>query len=63
MVVTTASGKKIPADLVMLVIGVKPTVDLAKAAGLKLGDRGGIKVDDHMRTSDPNIYAVGEYVV
>lgn len=62
LVVNTASGKKIPADLVMLVIGVKPTVDLAKAAGLKLGDRGGIRVDEHMRTSDASIYAVGDAV-
>jgi NAD(P)H-nitrite reductase large subunit len=44
----------------MLVIGVRPETDLAKAAGLELGKRGGIKVDAHMRTSDPDIYAVGE---
>lgn len=58
----TASGKQLPADLVMLVIGVRPESGLAKAAGLELGPRGGIKVDVHMRTSDPDIYAVGECV-
>jgi hypothetical protein len=60
--VETASGKQLPADLVMLVIGVRPEAGLAKAAGLELGPRGGIKVDGHMRTSDPDIYAVGECV-
>jgi NAD(P)H-nitrite reductase large subunit len=63
LTVETASGKQLPADLVMLVIGVRPETDLAKAAGLELGKRGGIKVDAHMRTSDPDIYAVGEYRV
>jgi NAD(P)H-nitrite reductase large subunit len=45
----------------MLVIGVRPETQLAKAAGLELGQRGGIKVDSHMRTTDPSIFAVGEY--
>lgn len=40
--------------------GVRPDVALAKACGLEIGARGGIRVDEHMRTSDPNIYAVGE---
>jgi hypothetical protein len=44
----------------MLVIGVRPETQLAKAAGLDLGQHGGIKVDSHMRTSDPSIFAVGE---
>ena len=43
-------------------IGVRPEVGLAKAAGLELGGRGGIKVDEHMRTSDPHIWAVGDAV-
>lgn len=55
----TTSGAEIAADLVMLVMGVRPETTLAKSAGLELGPRGGIKVDDHMRSSDPNIYAVG----
>lgn len=61
LTVETSSGKQLPADLVMLVIGVRPETQLAKAAGLELGARGGIKVDAHMRTSDPHIYAVGEF--
>jgi NAD(P)H-nitrite reductase large subunit len=40
--------------------GVRPDTALAKTAGLELGARGGIRVDEHMRTSDPVIYAVGE---
>lgn len=39
---------------------MRPETDLARAAGLELGARGGIRVDGHMRTSDPAIYAVGE---
>jgi len=44
----------------LLGIGVKPEVKLAKEAGLKLGITGGILVDEFMRTSDPDIYAIGE---
>jgi NADPH-dependent 2,4-dienoyl-CoA reductase/sulfur reductase-like enzyme/rhodanese-related sulfurtransferase len=58
----TESGKTFPADLVILALGVKPDVTLAKAAGLKIGECGGIRVDEHMRTSDPNILAVGDAV-
>lgn len=43
-------------------IGVRPETSLARQAGLALGKRGGISVDDHMRTSDPHIYAVGDAV-
>lgn len=46
----------------MQAIGVKPETSLAKAAGLELGGRGGIKTDAHMRTSDPAIFAVGDAV-
>ncbi len=56
------SGKKLSADLVVLAIGVKPESGLAAAAGLELGGRGAIKVDDFMRTSDPDIYAAGDAV-
>jgi len=59
--VLTSSGV-IDTDLVILALGVRPETGLAKAAGLQLGPRGGIKVDAHMRTSDPNIYAVGDAV-
>ena len=60
--VRTKSGKKYPADVVILALGVRPDVKLAKSAGLAIGERGGIRVDEHMRTSDPNIFAVGDAV-
>jgi NADPH-dependent 2,4-dienoyl-CoA reductase/sulfur reductase-like enzyme/peroxiredoxin family protein/rhodanese-related sulfurtransferase/TusA-related sulfurtransferase len=56
------SGKLLPADLVILSIGVKPESALAAAAGLRLNERGYIVTDAHMRTSDPSIYAVGDAV-
>ncbi len=62
LVVETKSGAEHGADLVILSIGVRPETSLAKAAGLELGPRGGIKVDDQMRTSDPRIWAVGDAV-
>jgi NADPH-dependent 2,4-dienoyl-CoA reductase/sulfur reductase-like enzyme/rhodanese-related sulfurtransferase len=60
--VTTQSGKTYPADIVILAIGVRPDTMLAKAAGLEIGDRGGIRVDEHMRTSNPDIFAVGDAI-
>ena len=60
--VLTKSGKAHPADIVILAIGVRPETSLAKAAGLEIGQRGGIRVDEHMRTSDPDIFAVGDAV-
>ncbi|MBZ5627339.1 MAG: FAD-dependent oxidoreductase, partial [Acidobacteriia bacterium] len=60
--VETRSGSKFPADLVILSIGVRPETKLAKEAGLEIGGRGGIRVDDAMRTSDPRIWAVGDAV-
>jgi NADPH-dependent 2,4-dienoyl-CoA reductase/sulfur reductase-like enzyme/rhodanese-related sulfurtransferase len=62
LAVHTASGARVAADIVLLAIGVKPEVSLAKACGLELGERGGIRVDEQMRTSDPDIYAVGDVV-
>ena len=56
------SGKTVAADVVILAIGVRPEVDLAKTAGLAVGSLGGILVDDQMRTSDENIFAVGDAV-
>ena len=58
--VTLTSGALLPADLVILAIGVRPDTSLAKAADIKVGTRGGIEVDDFNRTSDPDIYAVGD---
>jgi peroxiredoxin family protein/rhodanese-related sulfurtransferase/TusA-related sulfurtransferase/NAD(P)-dependent dehydrogenase (short-subunit alcohol dehydrogenase family) len=52
----------IDADLVVLAVGVRPSVGLARAAGLELGPHGGIQVDTHMRTSDPHIWAAGDAV-
>ena len=62
LVVKTKSGACLPADLVILSIGVRPEIKLAKEAGLTIGERGGIRVDDQMRTSDPNIWAVGDAI-
>jgi NADPH-dependent 2,4-dienoyl-CoA reductase/sulfur reductase-like enzyme/rhodanese-related sulfurtransferase len=60
--VATWSGKTYPADIVILALGVKPETGLAKTANLEIGARGGIRVDDQMRTSDPDIFAVGDAV-
>ncbi len=60
--VLTESGKTIPADIVVMGIGVRPEVGLAKTAGLAIGERGGILVDDQMRTSVPDILAVGDAI-
>ena len=60
--VQTSSGKTFPADIVILAIGVRPDTTLAKTAGLAIGERGGIRVDEHMRTSDPDIFAVGDAI-
>ena len=60
--VLTKAGKIHPADLVILALGVRPDTTLAKMAGLEIGQRGGIRVDDHMRTSNPDIFAVGDAV-
>ena len=60
--VETESGKIYPADVVILAIGVRPDINLAKMAGLEIGKRGGIRVDDQMHTSNPDIFAVGDAV-
>jgi len=54
------SGDPVDADAVILAMGVRPTSRLADDAGLELGARGAIVVDEYMRTSDPNVYAVGD---
>jgi NADPH-dependent 2,4-dienoyl-CoA reductase/sulfur reductase-like enzyme/rhodanese-related sulfurtransferase len=60
--VQTKSGKKYPADIVILALGVRPDTTLAKSAGLEIGERGGIRVDDQMHTSNPDIFAVGDAI-
>lgn len=60
--VLTNSGASVEAGIAILAIGVRPESDLAREAGLELGERGGIRVDSQMRTSDPHIYAVGDAV-
>jgi NADPH-dependent 2,4-dienoyl-CoA reductase/sulfur reductase-like enzyme/rhodanese-related sulfurtransferase len=60
--VRTKSGKVYPADVVILALGVRPDTALARTAGLEIGARGGIRVDEHMRTSNPDILAVGDAV-
>ncbi|MCA9396189.1 MAG: FAD-dependent oxidoreductase, partial [Candidatus Omnitrophica bacterium] len=60
--IRTQSGKDIAVGMVILAIGVKPENALAKAAGLEIGARGGIRVDRQMRTTDPAIWAVGDAV-
>src|SRR5690606_19892719 len=56
------SGADVEAQLVVLGVGVRPESHLAEKAGLKIGSRGGIQVNRHMQTSDPDIYAVGDVV-
>ncbi|WP_434564968.1 CoA-disulfide reductase [Thermoanaerobacterium thermosaccharolyticum] len=56
------SGKTIDTDMVVLGIGVRPDIKLAKDAGLAIGDLGGIKVNEYLQTSDPDIYAVGDAI-
>ena len=60
--VILASGSKIPFDIAILAIGVKPDNSLAKKCGLEIGLTGGIKVNEHLQTSDPDIYAGGDGV-
>lgn len=60
--VRLSSGKTLVADVVILSIGVQPESGLAKAAGLRLSERGYIQVNEFMQTSEPDIYAVGDVV-
>jgi NADPH-dependent 2,4-dienoyl-CoA reductase/sulfur reductase-like enzyme/rhodanese-related sulfurtransferase len=62
LVVTAQSGATYPADVVILALGVRPETTLARAAGIEVGELGGIRVDDQMRTSEPDIFAVGDAV-
>jgi NADPH-dependent 2,4-dienoyl-CoA reductase/sulfur reductase-like enzyme/rhodanese-related sulfurtransferase len=56
------NGTELPCDLAVVAVGVRPNVRLAQAAGLAIGDQGGIEVNDQMQTSDPDIYAAGDCV-
>ncbi len=56
------SGTRLPADSVILGLGVKPETKLAQDAGLEIGERGGIRVNEHLQTSDPAIWAVGDAI-
>jgi len=56
------SGRRLPAQLVVVGVGVRPENKLAVDAGLEIGPRGGIRVNDQMQTTDPDIYAVGDAV-
>jgi len=60
--VVLENGERLSCKLVVLAVGVRPETGLAKKAGLDIGPRGGIRVDAQMRTSDPNIWAVGDAV-
>lgn len=62
LLVQFKSGAPVTADLVILGVGVRPENQLAVAAGLEVGPRGGIRVNDRLQTSDPNIYAVGDAI-
>ena len=61
-IVVLKSGRRLPADSVVLGLGVKPETKLARQAGLELGARGGLRVNEHLQTSDPHIWAVGDSI-
>jgi rhodanese-related sulfurtransferase len=58
--VELSDGRRVEAELVIMAIGVRPDVDLAKSAGVTIGERGGIDVNEFNQTSDPDIYAIGD---
>lgn len=60
--IVLTSGQVLETDMIILAIGVQPESQLAKEAGLELGIRGTIKVNEHLQTSDPNIYAIGDAI-
>jgi NADPH-dependent 2,4-dienoyl-CoA reductase/sulfur reductase-like enzyme/rhodanese-related sulfurtransferase len=57
-----ADGRTVPADVVLLSVGVRPDLALARAAGLEIGPAGALRVDDRLRTSDPDVLAAGDMV-
>ncbi|MFM9962268.1 MAG: FAD-dependent oxidoreductase [Planctomycetaceae bacterium] len=62
LVVCLNSGQRLPAQLVVFGVGVRPENKLAVDVGLEVGTRGGIRVNEFLQTSDPNIYAVGDAI-
>ncbi|MFC1541474.1 FAD-dependent oxidoreductase [Candidatus Latescibacterota bacterium] len=60
--VVLSNGETVSCGQVVFSVGVRPDIAFVKEAGLEIGERGGIVVDEHMRTSDPDIYAVGDAV-
>ena len=60
--VITRNGLQMETDLVILAVGVKPNVDLAQTAGIKIGSLGGILVNQYLQTSEPDIYAAGDCI-
>ena len=62
LIVRTRSGAALDADVVIMAVGLRPNVELARAAGLAIGGRGGIQVDAQMRTSAPGVWAVGDAI-
>jgi rhodanese-related sulfurtransferase len=60
--VKLSNGVELPCELAVVAVGVKPNSSLARAAGLRIGELGGIEVDEHQQTSDPDIYAAGDCV-
>ena len=56
------NGTELPCEVAVVAVGVRPNIGLAQLAGLEIGDRGGIRVNEYMQTSDPDIYAVGDCV-
>ncbi len=62
LVVCLSGGRRLAADLVAVGVGVRPENRLAVEAGLEVGPRGGIRVNEHLQTSDPEIYAIGDAI-
>ena len=60
--VELSDGSRLPGAIVLVSVGVRPELGLARKAGLSIGESGGLLVDDHMRTSDPYIWAAGDMV-
>jgi NADPH-dependent 2,4-dienoyl-CoA reductase/sulfur reductase-like enzyme/rhodanese-related sulfurtransferase len=62
LVARLSGGKELQVGLVILGVGVRPDSALAREAGLEIGGRGGIKVDEFLQTSDPDVYALGDAI-
>ncbi len=60
--VVLQSGREIPVELVIMAVGVRPEVELARRAGLAVGEQGGILVNERLQTSDPHIFAIGDAI-